>query len=97
MSGALAARKHRSGKGGENDDLEDTPSSDGEERNRDSQKTNRLSKMEENDSRKVLSRTVDRSSKAATTITGSAGAVSKKTGARRVRRGSQHQRQNQRR
>jgi hypothetical protein len=60
MSGALAARKHRSGKGGKNDDLEDTPSSDGEERNRDSQKTNRLSKIEENDSRKVLSRTVDR-------------------------------------
>jgi hypothetical protein len=79
MSTALAARKYRSEKDSKDEDLEYIPSSDEEDRDRDSRKTNRARKMEEKDSRRVLSTTVNRSSKAATTTTRSARAVSKKT------------------
>jgi hypothetical protein len=77
MPTALAARKHGSEEGSKDDDLGNTPSSDKEERDGDSQKANRARKRKENNSRKVSSTTVDRSSKAAARTTRSARAGSK--------------------
>jgi hypothetical protein len=80
---ALRSRKYRSEEDSKYDDLENIPSSNDEEKDRNSEKTNGARKMEKKNFRKVPSMTVHRSSKAAAITTKSAGAVSKKTAGRR--------------
>jgi hypothetical protein len=61
MPTALAARKHGSEEGSKDDDLGNTPSSDKEERDGDSQEANRARKRKEKNFRRVSSTTVDSS------------------------------------